>query len=78
MLGGMSVLKRYPVDQYRKVQKSLYRVLEQSPAGAGGNPRSHIWGDAPFLESPSKTSVAFTLGGTPGTGTYIFDANCGP
>jgi hypothetical protein len=33
----------------------------------------------PFVPgTPSKTSVAFTLGGTPGTGTYIFDANCGP
>jgi hypothetical protein len=33
----------------------------------------------PFVPStPSKTSVAWTLGGTPGKGTYIFDANCGP
>jgi hypothetical protein len=33
----------------------------------------------PFVPgSPSKTSVAWTLGGTPGTGTYIFDASCRP
>jgi hypothetical protein len=33
----------------------------------------------PFVpDTPSKTSVAWTLGGTPGKGTYIFDANCGP